>query len=116
MAKARVTIAVPDAGDEPPEEYHWVVDWLIRWKKDARIMGYANDDLEHVWDMEGSHAAMAEVPAAIRRDTDWSAKSGGKNKSRHAAGSMRFSVNKAKRLRNRARRAGGEYKDEVEDE
>jgi hypothetical protein len=115
MAKARATIVVPDAEDEPPEAYHWVVDWLIRWKKDARIMGYSSEDLQHVWDMEGSHAAMAEIPPEIRRETEWSAKSGGKNKSRHAAGSMKFSVNKAKRLRNRARRASGEYKDDVEE-
>lgn len=100
MAKARATIVVSDAEDEPPEEYHWVVDWLVRWEKGARIVGYDNSDLEHVWDVEGGTDAISELPAALLRDSAWS-RDGGK---KAPVGKMKFSVSRAKRLRNRARR------------
>jgi len=71
MAKARATIVVSDAEDEPSEEYHWVVDWLIRWEKGARIVGYDFRDLEHIWDVEGGTDAIAELPPAYLRETAW---------------------------------------------
>ena len=100
MAKTRATIVVPDAVDDPPEEYHWVVDWLIRCEKTTRIVGYDFRDLEHVWDVEGGADAMAELPLALLRDSAWS-RDGGK---KAPVGKMKFSISRAKRLRNRARR------------
>ena len=104
MVKTRATIVVPDAIDDPPEEYHWVVDWLIRCEKTTRIVGYDFHDLKHVWDVEGGADAMAELPPALLRDSAWS-RDGGK---KAPVGKMKFSISRAKRLRNRARREKAE--------
>ena len=108
MAKARATIVVSDAEDEAPEEYHQIIDWLIKWEKGARIVGYDNANLEHVWDVEGGVAAIAELPRALLRDSAW-ARDGGR---KAPVGKMKFSISRAKRLRNRARTAAGPEKDE----
>ena len=100
MAKARATIVVVDDEDEPPGAYHEIVDWLIRWEKTTRIVGYDFRDLEHVWDVEGGTDAIAALPSKLLRQTAWS-RDGGK---KAPVGKMKFSINKAKRLRNRARR------------
>ncbi len=104
MAKARATIVVTDAEDEPPEEYHEIVDWLIRWEKGARIVGYDFRDLEHIWDVEGGTDAIAELPRNLLRESAWS-RDGGK---KSPVGKMKFSISRAKRLRNRARTAAKE--------
>ncbi len=100
MAKARATIVVEDADDEPSEAYHWVIDWLIRWDKNTRIVGYDFRDLEHVWDVEGGADAISELPPNLLRESAWS-RDGGK---KAPVGKMKFSLSRAKRLRNRARR------------
>ena len=104
MAKARATIVVEDGGDEPPEAYHQIVDWLIRWEKGARIVGYDFRDLEHVWDVEGRVDAIAELPREVLRESAW-VRDGGR---KAPVGKMKFSISRAKRLRNRARAAAGE--------
>ena len=107
MAKARATIVVQDADDEPSEDYHTVVDWLVKWEKGARIVGYDFRDLEHVWDVDGGVDAIAELPQALLRNTAW-ARDGGK---KAPVGKMKFSISRAKRLRNRARRSESEEGD-----
>lgn len=104
MAKLRATIVVADEDDEPSDDYHWVIDWLIRWEKGARIVGYNNRDLEHIWDVEGNGESISELPAKLLRDTAW-ARDGGK---KAPVGKMKFSISRAKRLRNRARRGSAE--------
>ncbi len=105
MAKVRATIVVTDDGNEPPEAYHQIVDWLIRWEKGARIAGYDFRDLQHVWDVEGGTDAIRELPPILLKDSVW-ARNGGK---KAPVGKMKFSISRAKRLRNRARR--GEKED-----
>lgn len=107
MAKARATIVVTDAEDEPTEDYHAVVDWLIRWEKGARIVGYEFRDLEHIWDVDGGVEAIGELPPSLLRETAWSRDGGRKA----PVGKMKFSIARAKRLRNRARRAADDYSD-----
>ena len=104
MAKARATIVVGDSEDEPIEDYHWVVDWLIRWDKNSRIVGYDFRDLEHIWDVEGGSDAIGELLPRLLRETAWS-RDGGK---KAPTGKMKFSISRAKRLRNRARREKAE--------
>jgi len=104
MAKARATIVVSDAEDDPPEEYHEIIDWLIRWEKTTRIVGYDFRDLEHIWDVEGGTDAIAALPTHLLRGTAWS-RDGGK---KAPVGKMKFSISRAKRLRNRARRENSE--------
>lgn len=100
MAKTRATLVVEDGDDEPPEMYHEIVDWLIKWEKGARIVGYNFVDLEHVWDVEGGSDAMSELSPKWLRESAW-ARDGGK---KAPVGKMKFSISRAKRLRNRARR------------
>lgn len=102
MAKARATILVSDGDDEHPPEYHWVIDWLVRSGKDVRIVGYDFRDLAHVWDVDGSTQAIAELPPKLTRESAW-ARDGGK---KAPVGKMKFSLSRAKRLRNRERARG----------
>lgn len=101
--KARATIFVEEAEEGPSTDYDWVIDWLVRWSDKTRIAGYSGEEYEHIWDVEGSRAAIAELPDAYLRSSDWVAPTSDGWQNRTSRLGMKFSLSKAKRLRNRAR-------------
>ncbi len=102
--KARATIFVQESEDGVSTDYDWVIDWLVRWSTKTRIAGYANSGYDHTWDIDGLRSAIAEIPEEYLRAGDWVEPTSDGWKNRSSALDMKFSLSKAKRLRNRARR------------
>ncbi len=72
MSLQRITIFVED--DNDPTNYEWVVQWLERWKEDARVADYSTGGWEHLWDIEASDLAVAEVPKGFLCSSVWTSR------------------------------------------
>ena len=61
----RITIFVLHHDDA--SDYEWVAAWIIKWKSEFKLTvhDYSTGGWEHLWDIEASDAAVAEVPAAV---------------------------------------------------
>jgi len=68
----RITIFANDPEDKHSVDYQWVIEWLERWKAVLRVANYATGGWEHIWDIEGSEAAIAEVPDHLLCASEWS--------------------------------------------
>jgi hypothetical protein len=67
----RATIYVDHLDDS--SHYDWVVAWLAKWEGKVTIANYSTGGWEHCWDIEGSDAAVAEVPSEYLCLSRWSA-------------------------------------------
>ena len=68
----RITIFAGDFGDQPSEDYKWVIAWLERWKPAVRVANYSTGGWEHIWNIEDPEAAIAEVPKHLLCWSEWS--------------------------------------------
>ena len=68
----RITIFVMH--DEDSTDYDWVSAWIIKWRVDfqLRVVDYSTGGWEHLWDIEASDAAIAEVPLDYICGSAWS--------------------------------------------
>jgi hypothetical protein len=68
----RITIFV--LHDEDDSDFKWVQAWIKRWKSvdKLRIEEYSSGGWEHLWDIEASEEAVAEVPKNYLCDSEWS--------------------------------------------
>lgn len=68
----RITIFVLDREESgPSKDFLWVEDWLARWQGKVHIADYSSGGWEHMWDVEGPHEAICEVPKDYLCQSEW---------------------------------------------
>ena len=67
----RITIFVLHHDDA--SDYEWVAAWIIKWKREFKLTvhDYSTGGWEHIWDIEASEEAVAEVPEDYLCDSEW---------------------------------------------
>jgi len=68
----RITIFAGDFEDAPSADYQWVTSWLERWKAALRVADYSTGGSEHIWNVEATEEAIAEVPEHLLCASEWS--------------------------------------------
>ena len=60
--------------DDDASDYDWVNAWIVKWKSEFQLIvaNYSSGGWEHLWDIEASEAAIAEVPHDYLCDSEWS--------------------------------------------
>jgi hypothetical protein len=72
MAKLkRISIFV--LHDDDATDFEWVQAWIIKWKNkfELTVAHYSSGGWEHLWDIEASEQAIAEVPENYLCDSEW---------------------------------------------
>ncbi|MEM7329893.1 MAG: hypothetical protein AAF437_14205 [Pseudomonadota bacterium] len=71
MKTDRATIFVMDGGEAPSDDYLKVIAWFEKWSGSVQVFGYSTGGAEHIWDVEGSQAAIEQIPAGFRTHSAW---------------------------------------------
>ena len=60
--------------DDDATDFNWVRAWIKKWKSlgELKVADYSTGGWEHYWEIEGSAAAVAEVPESYFCDSEWS--------------------------------------------
>ena len=68
----RITIFV--LHHEDASDFEWVQAWILKWKRadQLKVVDYSSGGWEHLWDIEASSDAVAEVPENYLCDSEWS--------------------------------------------
>lgn len=56
----KVTIYIDHVDDD--KDFIFMHKWFEKWKDSVRIENYSSGGWEHIWDIEGSEEAIAEIP------------------------------------------------------
>ncbi len=65
----RATLFVMHGDDD--SDYNAVLAWLEHWGNKVRIADYSTGGWEHLWDIEATPEALAEVPPHWFCDSGW---------------------------------------------
>jgi hypothetical protein len=67
----RITIFV--LHDEDSSDFDWVHAWILKWKQANQLIvaNYSSGGWEHIWDIEASLEAVAEVPEDYLCASEW---------------------------------------------
>ena len=59
--------------DEDSSDFDWVEAWIKKWKGEFKLTvhGYSTGGWEHIWEIEASVEAIAEVPKDYLCDSEW---------------------------------------------
>ena len=66
----RITIFVMHGGDDT--DYKAVEAWFERWRDQVNEVEYSSGGWEHLWDIEASAEAIADLPKSFLCDSEWS--------------------------------------------
>ncbi len=65
----RITIFVMHGDDDT--DYKAALAWFARWGEQVNVVEYSSGGWEHLWDIEATPAAIADVPVAWLCDSEW---------------------------------------------
>jgi hypothetical protein len=66
----RITIFVMHGDDET--DYKAAIAWFERWRGQVNEFDYSSGGWEHLWDVEASAEAIADLPESFLCDSEWS--------------------------------------------
>jgi hypothetical protein len=66
----RITIFVMHGDDET--DYKAVLTWFEGWRDQVKEVEYSTGGWEHIWDVEASAEAIADLPKDFLCDSEWS--------------------------------------------
>ncbi len=66
----RVTLFADHPGNDDTD-FAFVRQWIERWPSDVRVETYSTGGWEHVWDIEASRTAIAEIPERFFCASEW---------------------------------------------
>jgi hypothetical protein len=66
----RITIFVMHGDDET--DYKAAEAWFERWQNQVNVVDYSSGGWEHLWDVEASAEAVADLPKDFLCDSQWS--------------------------------------------
>ncbi len=69
--RKRQIIFVMDPDDTPSQDFREIWDWMKRWSGSVRVADYSSGGWEHLWYVEGSAQALAEIREEHRCGGTW---------------------------------------------
>ncbi len=66
----RITIFVMHGDDDT--DYKAAEAWFERWQDQVNVVEYSSGGWEHMWDVEASDEAIADLPKNFLCDSQWS--------------------------------------------
>jgi hypothetical protein len=68
--RVRVTLfADHSSGDAT--DFKFILAWIEKWRNDANVSDYSTGGWEHIWDVDASRDAIAEIPKRFFCMSEW---------------------------------------------
>ena len=65
----RITVYVDHV--DSSADFDWMREWLAKWGEAARVDNYSTGGWEHIWNIEATVEAAAEIPEDWLCASDW---------------------------------------------